>query len=171
MNCGAIPSACDDRWRIWAFSRVEPPPNRSASCPAFGRLFQPRRATAASREFLSRHAIVIGPTPPGTGVRARDIEASAKATSPIRRVCPAPSVMRLMPTSITIAPGFTHSPRTTPACRGGDDDIGAARRAGRSRSRMCHRHRAFFPEQQLPHRLADDVRFSDDDGFSPESRR
>ena len=55
-------------------------------------------------------AIVIGPTPPGTGVMNEAFAAtSSKATSPTRRVPLAlfGSSMRLMPTSITIAPGLT----------------------------------------------------------------
>jgi hypothetical protein len=53
--------------------------------------------------------MVIGPTPPGTGVThaARSIT-SSKATSPTSL----PSASRLMPTSMTAAPGFTQSPRT-----------------------------------------------------------
>ena len=46
-------------------------------------------AQAARTVFASRQAIVIGPTPPGTGVIApATFAASAKATSPTRRVLP-----------------------------------------------------------------------------------
>ena len=63
--------------------------------------------------FLRRRATVIGPTPPGTGVRkpaARD--ASRKSTSPTRRwpLFFVASGMALIPQSITTAPGFTQSP-------------------------------------------------------------
>src|SRR3546814_2218408 len=62
--------------------------------------------------------MVIGPTPPGTGVMApATAAASAKATSPTSRVLPPPGTSegtstRLMPTSITVAPGFTQLPFT-----------------------------------------------------------
>ena len=58
--------------------------------------------------FASNIAIVIGPTPPGTGVMAAArAAAGAYSTSPSSL----PSAVRLMPTSITTAPGLTHSPR------------------------------------------------------------
>ncbi len=62
--------------------------------------------------------MVIGPTPPGTGVIAEATStASSNATSPTSRVLPSPfsgAGTRLMPTSMTTAPGFTQSPRTMP---------------------------------------------------------
>ena len=49
----------------------------------------PARALAAINVLSNRHAIVIGPTPPGTGVIApATFSTSAKATSPIRRDLP-----------------------------------------------------------------------------------
>ena len=49
--------------------------------------------------FFNKQAIVIGPTPPGTGVSAfATFETSSKATSPTR-----PLSVLLIPTSITIA--------------------------------------------------------------------
>ena len=75
--------------------------------------------------------MVIGPTPPGTGV-------IAPATSPRlgeSHVADDPGLAlarfgvgtRLMPTSITMAPGLTQSPRISsgPPDRG-DEDVGAA---------------------------------------------
>ncbi len=60
---------------------------------------------AAVRVFLRSMAIVIGPTPPGTGVMAEAMgETPAKSTSPTNL----PS-RRLVPTSITTAPGLTIS--------------------------------------------------------------
>ncbi len=57
--------------------------------------------------FCIRVATVIGPTPPGTGViQLARSDAAWKPTSPTSR----PSSSRLIPTSITTAPGFTHSP-------------------------------------------------------------
>ena len=52
--------------------------------------------------------MVIGPTPPGTGVKAlATFDTSSKATSPT-----IPFSVLLIPTSITIAPFFTQSPLT-----------------------------------------------------------
>src|SRR5690606_21697997 len=68
-------------------------------------------ASAASSVFCIRVATVIGPTPPGTGVIQLARRAAASyCTSPTSR----PSSRRLMPTSITTAPGFTHSPGIIP---------------------------------------------------------
>ena len=54
-------------------------------------------------------AMVIGPTPPGTGViQPARCAASSYCTSPTSL----PSGSRLMPTSITTAPGLTHAPGT-----------------------------------------------------------
>ena len=56
-------------------------------------------------------AIVIGPTPPGTGVIARTRGLTvAKSTSPASL----PSGSRFTPTSTTTASGRTMSPVTTP---------------------------------------------------------
>jgi hypothetical protein len=55
---------------------------------------------------------VIGPTPPGTGViLAATCLTFAKSTSPTRRypVFLVSSVTGFVPTSITMAPSFTHS--------------------------------------------------------------
>src|SRR6476620_3368997 len=91
-----------------------------------------RRAVAASTVLRRSIAIVIGPTPPGTGVIAPATSlADGKCTSPRR-----PSSVRLTPTSMTVAPGFTMSPviisgRPTAAIR-----MSASRvTAGRSRVR------------------------------------
>ena len=59
--------------------------------------------------FLSKQAIVIGPTPPGTGVSAfAFFETSSKCTSPT-----IPLSVLFIPTSMTIASFFTQSPRTS----------------------------------------------------------
>ena len=51
-------------------------------------------------------AIVIGPTPPGTGVIKDTFSyTEVKSTSPKR-----PAFVRLIPTSTTIAPCFTNEP-------------------------------------------------------------
>ena len=63
----------------------------------------------ACKVFSNKQARVIGPTPPGTGViQAARLIASSKPTSPINW----PLSWRLMPTSMTIAPGLIHSPLT-----------------------------------------------------------
>src|SRR5690606_22346494 len=81
--------------------------------------------SAAVTVFTSSWAMVRGPTPPGTGVSAPATSATAGCTSPTTRAprlskaarrgesggksCStvARSVSRLMPTSTTVAPGFT----------------------------------------------------------------
>src|SRR5690606_7895637 len=74
---------------------------------------RPARICAATRVLRSSTAIVIGPTPPGTGVIAPATStAEAKSTSPTSLVLPSPASIRLMPTSITVAPGFSQSPLT-----------------------------------------------------------
>ena len=66
-----------------------------------------RLRRAAVTVFSNRQAIVIGPTPPGTGVIAPATSiAASNITSPTRR----PSGRRLIPTSITVAPGLIQSP-------------------------------------------------------------
>ena len=61
-------------------------------------------------------AMVIGPTPPGTGVMApATLLTSSKSTSPVSFVFVSPPSLtwiRLMPTSMTRAPGLIHSPLT-----------------------------------------------------------
>ncbi len=96
--------------------------------------------------FRSSIAIVIGPTPPGTGVIARARSAAdSKSTSPTR-----PSSVRFMPTSITVAPGFTMSPvirrgRPTAATStsAAPADLGEVARA-----RVADRHGRVLGEQQ-----------------------
>src|SRR4029077_1538445 len=76
----------------------------------------PWMAQAARSVLTSKHATVICPTPPGTGVIApATLSTSANATSPTRRVLPSAAGSRLIPTSITVAPGLIQSPRTISA--------------------------------------------------------
>ena len=64
-------------------------------------------SSAAFNVFFISIAIVIGPTPPGTGVIAPATgSADAKSTSPTSVF----GAIRFMPTSITTAPGFIISP-------------------------------------------------------------
>ena len=67
------------------------------------------RSFETVNRFLSKQAIVIGPTPPGTGVKALAFfETSSNATSPTK-----PFSVLLIPTSITIASFLTQSPLTS----------------------------------------------------------
>ena len=62
----------------------------------------------AASVLARRQAIVIGPTPPGTGVIAPATGATlAKSTSPAMTGLPSGPGTRLIPTSITVAPGLT----------------------------------------------------------------
>ena len=81
--------------------------------------------------------MVIGPTPPGTGVIAAATSLALGEVDVADQAALAVVVgMRLMPTSITVAPGLSQSPRTIfGAADRGDDDVGAADDAGRSRVR------------------------------------
>src|ERR1700730_18098873 len=79
---------------------------------------KPASAQAARTVLESRHAMGIGPTPPGTGENARAAPApgdfppppqapAATATSPTVLERPPAGVTRLTPTSMTVAPGLT----------------------------------------------------------------
>src|SRR6476646_2653617 len=93
-----------------------------------------RRAVAASTVLRRSIAIVIGPTPPGTGVIAPAHSlADAKWTSPNNL----PST-RFMPTSITVAPGFSHSPLIISARPTAATTMSPRRTTwARSRVRLC----------------------------------
>ena len=82
--------------------------------------------------FWSSIAIVIWPTPPGTGVIARAFGSTdSKWTSPLR-----PSSVRFMPTSITVTPSFTQSPVTSSGTPTAATMMSARRHtSGRSRVR------------------------------------
>ena len=98
----------------------------------------PADVHAALTVLASRQAIVIGPTPPGTGVIApATSRASSNATSPTTRRLPS-RMTRLTPTSITVAPGLIQSPRTNSE-RPIAANTRSARRhtAGRSRVLEC----------------------------------
>uniref|UniRef100_A0A1B0GPZ9 Tetrahydrofolate dehydrogenase/cyclohydrolase NAD(P)-binding domain-containing protein n=1 Tax=Phlebotomus papatasi TaxID=29031 RepID=A0A1B0GPZ9_PHLPP len=66
--------------------------------------------------FFMSMATVMGPTPPGTGVMCpATFRTSSKSTSPTRRVFPVmSSLILVIPTSMTHAPGFTISARMSP---------------------------------------------------------
>src|SRR5262249_61614158 len=84
----------------------------AGGCPNAGS-GRPAIAQAARTVLASRHAMVIGPTPPGTGeIEPATSATSANATSPTMRERPPAGVTRLTPTSMTVAPGLTQSRRT-----------------------------------------------------------
>ena len=84
--------------------------------------------------------MVIGPTPPGTGVIAPAIW-RASVNCDVADKAMAASLAagtRLMPTSITVAPGLIQSPRTISGRpTAATSEIGAADDGGRSRLREC----------------------------------
>ena len=86
----------------------------------------------------SRQAIVIGPTPPGTGVIAPATSmASSKATSPTNLRVAVRRLDRLMPTSMTVAPGFSQPPLTISGRPTAATTMSARRTtSGRSRVRL-----------------------------------
>ena len=114
--------------------------------------------------------MVIGPTPPGTGVIAPATStASSKATSPTSVRLPSAARRRLMPTSITVAPGLIQSPRiisgrptAATTMSAALDDVGQV-----ASSRMGDGDRAARRQQELRHRLADDVRAADTTASRP----
>ena len=121
--------------------------------------------------LASSTPMVMGPTPPGTGVMAPAVSmASAVATSPTSLALGLPSgpgspSMRLIPTSMTVAPGLIQSPliisgRPTAATR-----ISARRQtSGRFLVRAVRRgDGAVGTQQKLAHGFADDVGAADDD--------
>ena len=135
----------------WDWGRSDPTPAAGRKCEAGGRSFlarQRRRSgRAASRVLTSSIAIVIGPTPPGTGVIAA---ATSRRPPRSRRRRQRPASPRLMPTSITTAPGLTIS---APTSRGdahrGDQHVGlAADRGEVAGARVAHGHRRVGGEQQ-----------------------
>ena len=116
-----------------------------------------------SRVFSIRQAIVIGPTPPGTGVIAPAMAAaSPNATSPTSR----PSGSRFTPTSITVAPGAIQSPRTSSGRpTAATNDVCPAAFGGEiAGARMRDSDRGIGRHQQRGHRPAHDGRSSQHQG-------
>jgi methylenetetrahydrofolate dehydrogenase (NADP+)/methenyltetrahydrofolate cyclohydrolase len=95
---------------------------------------------AAGRARLVTGAMVIGPTPRGTGVMSDATGRTlSKSTSPTSRVplLAAGSAMRFIPTSITTAPGLTIAPVTSRARPAATTRMSASRVcAARSRVRL-----------------------------------
>ena len=113
--------------------------------------------------LTSSIAIVIGPTPPGTGVIAAATSAAAsKSTSP-----QSPSSLRFMPTSMTTAPGLIAS---APSRRG--TPTAATRTSARLQTAARSRVRewqtvtvAFAASSSRADRHPDQLRAADDDGL------
>ena len=97
--------------------------------------------------------MVIGPTPPGTGEIAPATSfASSKTTSPVMRYprSRVASSTRLVPTSITVAPGRTISPVTVPGRPMATIRISPSRvTAPRSGVRLCATVTVAFPPGAL----------------------
>ncbi len=67
----------------------------------------------ATKVFTNKQAIVIGPTPPGTGVIApATSEQLENSASPTSRLLPLLPSTLLIPTSISVAPGLIQLPLT-----------------------------------------------------------
>ena len=144
-----------------AVRRSFPVRRRSKVAPRAATLQAASCSSAARSVLASSIAIVIGPTPPGTGVihAARSWPPRNRRR---RRACrPA---LRLMPTSMTIAPGLIQSPCTNYGLpTAATSDVRLAHDARQiARRRMADRHRAARHQQLERHRPADDVRLPDD---------
>ena len=94
------------------------------------------------------------------GVRNAATSAAPGSTSPTR-----PASVRLMPTSITAAPAFTMSGVTSAGhADRGDEHVGVERVPGEvARVRVADRDGRVRLQQQVRHRLADDVAAADHD--------
>jgi len=127
-------------------SRDFAPPLRS--CRRCG---SPARRTL---RVLEQHRDRHGPTPPGTGVMSRGSHPSTlwKSTSPASL----PSASRLIPTSMTTAPGLNHGRRDEPGSTGRHHEN--VRLAGhRAQGRgfwSCSGDRGALLQEQQRHRLA-----------------
>ena len=117
----------------------------------------------------SRQAIVIGPTPPGTGVIAPATSLTAsKSTSPQSTAVDAVHA-DVDHGRAGLDPVGADHPR---AADGGDQDVGAAADLGEvARARVADGDRRVGSEQQLRHRLAEQVRAADHDGLGALERR
>ena len=131
---------------------------------------KPSRRAAETKVLRIRQAMVIGPTPPGTGVIApatshgfveRDVaDQLARAVGLLDPLLPDVDHRRARLDPVA-------ADQLGPADRG-DDDVGAPNGGGQiARARMRDGDRAVRPKQQLRHRLADDVRAADHDGVEP----
>ena len=148
-----------------------------------------RRRSAAWPRCRRRQAGERAGRPHRVGEQARDRHRPdaarhrrdrARDLAPLRRrrrrrrcaSCRPSRVTRLMPTSITVAPGLIQSRRTiSGAADRGEQDVGApADRRQVARLGMRDRHRRVLGQQQLRQRLADDVGAADHDRLEARER-
>ena len=120
-------------------------------------------AFAASSVLRSSIAIVIGPTPPGTGViSAARSAAAAKSTSPTRPALGAVDA-DVDHVGALLDPVALHELGPPD---GGDEDVGAAADRGEvARARVAGGDGRVGGQQQRGDRLADEVRAADHDGL------
>src|SRR5487761_973143 len=122
--------------------------------------------SAASVTLASSIALVIGPTPPGTGASHPATSATPGSASPT-----SPASVLVMPTAMTAAPGLTMSAVST-AGRD-DDDVGAAGVRGQVLGAgVAERHGGVLgaPGQQQPEGAADGDPAADDGDVRPGDR-
>ena len=155
-------------------ARTAPPRRRrrAARPTAAGRTLTapPTCSRAACSVLRSRQAIVIGPTPPGhRRDRARDLDRPRRSRR--RRTS---AVVGAVHADVDdrragLDPVAADHPR---AADGGDQDVGAAADRGEvARARVARRDRRVGREQQLRHRLAEEVRAADHDRLGALERR
>ena len=122
-------------------------------CGAFS-----RGARAESRVFSSSMAMVIGPTPPGTGVMAAGPLGGRRELHVAHQL--AARAVRLVPTSMTIAPSLIQPPRMASGLPSAATTTSAPAHLGGevAGARVADRDGGVGRRQQQGHRLADDVR-------------
>ena len=125
--------------------------------------YKPARSRAAKTVFTSSIAIVIGPTPPGTGVMAAARAAAACELDVAAQFAVGAAVDADVDHDRA---GFDPlAPHQLGAADRGDQQVGARDHVREiARLRMADRHRRVRADQQRRHRLADHVRAPDDHG-------
>ena len=112
--------------------------------------------------FSIRQQMVMGPTPPGTGVIAEAFGSTeAKSTSPQR----APFSSLSIPTSITAAPSLTMSPVTNFALPIDEDVCPAGDLCKTGGPGMADGHRCIPVKEKLCNRKTDYLAPADHDGI------
>ena len=155
--------AVDGRTTAGTASRAAPPPPAAAIHSPARSLLTPPPSAAACSVLRSSIAIVIGPTPPGTGViaparshRRVEVDVADEAVVGAVDADVDHDRARLDPVALD----------HPVAADGGDQHVGAAADLGEvARARVADRDGRVGAEQQRGHRLADEVRAADDDGL------